>query len=68
MDRQGPPNWPRYQLTEGLIRTMMLCCLDRKEVANAHSVIGPAGIIYRMAFSDIWRDWSCQPEKQLSIG
>ena len=38
MDRQGPPNWPRYQLTRGLTRTrhekdaMTSRCLGSKEV------------------------------------
>ena len=46
MDRQGPPNRPRYQLTRGLTRTrhekdaMTSRCLDRKrkyDLANALS-------------------------------
>ena len=41
MDRQGPPNRPRYQLTRGLTRTrhekdaMTSRCLDRKRKYDA---------------------------------
>ena len=79
MDRQGPPSRPRYQLTRGLaiFRQRKRCydvTLSRQEgstmhhLANAHSVTGPAGIIYRMSFSGVWRDRSHRPVKQLSIG
>ena len=54
MDRQGPPNRPRYQLTGGLNRFRQRkshddASLSRQEgstmrhIANAHSVVGPAG-------------------------
>ena len=67
MDRQGSPNRPRYQLTRGLNRFRQQrrrddVSMSRKEgsttyhLANAHSVTGPAGIIYRTAFSVVWRD------------
>ena len=70
MDRQGPPNRPRYQLTRGLTRTrhekdaMTSRCLDRKRKYDARPgectlLAGPAGIIYRTSFSDVWRDRSC---------
>ena len=36
-------------------------------LANAHSVTGPAGRIYRTSFSDVWRDRSHRPAKQLSM-
>ena len=79
MDRQDPPNWPRYQLTRGLIgldieKRRRDVILSRQEVctrlhlANVHSVTGPAGILYRMTFSVVWRDRSRRPVKQLSIG
>ena len=79
MDRQDPPNRPRYQLTRGLIgldiekrhRDVILSRQEvctRRHLANVHSVTGPAGILYRMTFSVIWRDRSRRPVKQLSIG
>ena len=79
MDRQGPPIQPHYQITRGLNRirpekdAMTSRCLDSKgstmrHLANAHSVTGPTGIIYRMSFSDVWWDWLRRPVKQLSIG
>ena len=79
MDRQGPPNRPRYQLTRGLTRirhekdAMTSRSVNRKSstmchLVNAHSVTGPAGSIYRTSFSDVWRDRSRRPVKQLSIG
>ena len=82
MDRQGPPIRPRYQLTSGLnmfrerkrYHALYDVTLSRQEgstrrhLANAHSVTGPAGMIYRTSFSGIWRDRSCRPVKQLSIG
>ena len=79
MERQGPPNRPRYQLTRGLTRTrhekdaLTSCCLDRKRKYEAPPgecalLTGPVGIIYRTSFSDVWRDGSFQPVKQLSIG
>ena len=40
----------------------------RRHLATAHSVTGPAGIIYRTSFSGVWRDQSRRPVKQLSIG
>ena len=55
MDRQDPPNRPRYQLTRGLIGldsekrrddvilTRQEVC-TRQHLANVHSVTGPAGI------------------------
>ena len=66
MDRQGPPIRPRCQLTRGLnmFRQRKRCydiTLSRQEgstmrhLANAHSVTGPAVIIYRTSFSDVWR-------------
>ena len=69
MDRQGPPIGPRYQLTRGLnmFRQRKRCydvTLSRQEgsmrrhLANAHSVTGPAGSIYRTCFSGVWRAWS----------
>ena len=62
MDRQGPPNRPRYQLTRALTRTrhekdaMTSRCLDRKRKYDAPPgectlLAGPAGIIYRTSFS-----------------
>ena len=53
MDRQGSPNWPRYQLTRGVNRTrQQKRCSDvtmfRQEgstmchLANAHFVTRPA--------------------------
>ena len=48
--------------------------LSRKEasmmrhLANAHYLTGPAGIVYRMVFSVVWRDRSRRLERQLSIG
>ena len=78
MDRQGPPNRPRYQLTRGLTRIGhekdAMTSIGKQEMkddahlANAHSVTGPAGSIYRTSFSDVWRDRSRRPVKQLSIG
>ena len=79
MDRQGPPNWPCYQLTWGLTRTrhekdaVTSRCLDRKRKYDAPPgectlLAGPAGIIYRTSFSDVRRDQSRRPVKQLSIG
>ena len=61
MDRQGPPNQPRYQLTRDLTRfrqqkrrdDISMCRQEGSTVrhlANVHSVTGPAGSIYRMAF------------------
>ena len=79
MDGQDPPNRPRYQLTRGLIGldsekrrddvilTRQEVC-TRRHLANVHSVTGPAGIVYRMTFSVVWRDRSCRLVKQLSIG
>ena len=79
MDGQDPPNRPRYQLTRGLIGldsekrrddvilTRQEVCM-RRHLANVHSVTGPAGIVYRMTFSVVWRDRSRRPVKQLSIG
>ena len=78
MDRQGPPIRPRYQLTRGLtmFRQQKRCydvMLSRQEgsmmrhLANAHSVTGPADIIYRTSFSGVWRDRSRRPVKQLSL-
>ena len=79
MDRQDPPNRPRYQLTRGLIgldiekrrhdvilSRQKVC--TRRHLANVHSVTSPAGILYRMTFSVVWRDRSRRPVKQLSIG
>ena len=48
-------------------------CLDRKRKYHAPPgectlLTGPAGITYRMSFSDVWRDQSHRPVKQLSIG
>ena len=37
-------------------------------LANAHSVTGPAGSIYKTSFSSVWQDRSRRPVKQLSIG
>ena len=66
MDRQGPPNQPRYQLTKGLIirfrqrKRRDAVSLSRQEgstmrhLANAHSMTGSAGIIYRTVFSVVW--------------
>ena len=78
MDRQGPPNRPRYQLTRGLIGldnekdTMTSTCLDRKyargDTWQMYTLTGPAGSLYRMTFSVIWRDRLRRPVKQLSIG
>ena len=79
MDRQVPPNRPRYQLTRGLTRTrhekdaMTSRCLDRKRKYDVPPdectlLAGPAGIIYRASFSDVWQDRSHRPVKQLSIG
>ena len=39
-----------------------------RHLANAHSVTGPTGSIYKTSFSGIWRDRSRRPVKQLSIG
>ena len=54
MDRQGPPNWPRYQLTGGVTRTRhekdgMTSRLDRKRKYDAPPgkctlLAGPAGL------------------------
>ena len=78
MDRQGPPNWPRYQLTRDLTRTRhekdaVTSRLDRKRKYDASPgecalLTGHAGIIYRTSFSDVWRDRSRRPVKQLPIG
>ena len=79
MDRQGPPIWPRHQLTRGLnmFRQRKRCydvTLSRQEgstrrhLANARTVTGTAGSIYRTSFSGVWRDRSRRPVKQLSIG
>ena len=79
MDRQGPPNRHRYQLTRGLTRirhekdTMTSRCLDRKRKYDVPPgectlLTGPAGILYRTSFSGVWRDRSRRPVKQLSIG
>ena len=78
MDRQGPPNRPRNQLTRGLTRTrhekdaMTSRCLDRKRKYDAPPgectlLAGPAGIIYRTSFSDVWRDQSRRPVKQYPL-
>ena len=72
MDRQGPTNRPRYQLTRGLTRTrhekdaMTSRCLDRKRKYDSPPgecalLTGPAGIIYRTSFSGVWRDRSRRP-------
>ena len=61
MDRQGPPNQPRYQLTRGLTSTrhekdaMTSRCLDRKRKYDAPPgeyalLTCPACIIYRTFF------------------
>ena len=39
-----------------------------RHLANAHSVIDPAGSIYSTSFSGVWQDQSRRPVKQLSIG
>ena len=48
-------------------------CLDRKRKYDAPPgewtlLTGPAGILYRMSLSGVWRDRSRRPVKQLSIG
>ena len=57
MDRQGPPNRPRYQRTR--FRQRKRCddvSMSRQEgsavprLANVHSMTGPVGIIYRTLF------------------
>ena len=39
-----------------------------RHLANAHSMTGLAGNIYRTPFSGVWQDWLRQPVKQLSVG
>ena len=64
MDRQGPPNWPHYQLTRGLTRTrhekdaMTSRCLDRKRKYDVPPgectlLTGPAGYYIQDVF--FWR-------------
>ena len=78
MDRQGPPNQPRYQLTRGLNLFRQRKRLTDVTVSGQEATIdvppsectllaGPAGIIYRTSFSGVWRDRSRRPVKQLSI-
>ena len=76
MDRQGPMR-PNYQLTRGLNKAMKKCydvMMSRQEgstmlhLANAHSMTGHAGCIYKTSFSGIWQDRSRRLVKQLSIG
>ena len=73
MDHQGPPIQPRYLPTRALhkIRQQKRCYdvtlsgqegSTRWHLANAHSVTGPAGSIYRMSFFGI------QTTFQRSIG
>ena len=38
-----------------------------RHLANAHSVTGPAGSIFRTSVSGVWWERLCRPVKQLSI-
>ena len=71
MDGQDPPNriigLDSEKRRDDVILTRQEVC-TRRHLANVHSVTGPAGIVYRMTFSVVWRDRSRRPVKQLSIG
>ena len=43
MDRQDPPNWPRYQLTSGLDRFRHKSRQEESMISNAQYLTGPAG-------------------------